>query len=33
MTVIGYTMMCEQTGPTELVRDVQMAEAARLASR
>ena len=28
MTVIGYTMMCEQTGPKELVRDVQLAEAA-----
>lgn len=28
MTVVGYTMMCEQTGPKELVRDVQMAEAA-----
>lgn len=23
---MGYTMMCEQTGPKELVRDVQMAE-------
>lgn len=28
MTVIGYTMMCEQTGPKELVRDVQLAEEA-----
>jgi G6PDH family F420-dependent oxidoreductase len=28
MTTIGYTMMCEQTGPKELVRDVQMAESA-----
>jgi G6PDH family F420-dependent oxidoreductase len=28
VTVIGYTMMCEQTGPRELVRDVQMAERA-----
>ena len=28
MTVIGYTMMCEQAGPKELVRDVQAAEAA-----
>src|SRR5579862_4770174 len=26
MTAIGYTMMCEQTGPKELVRDVQAAE-------
>lgn len=26
MTVIGYTMMCEQAGPKELVRDVQLAE-------
>ena len=26
VTVIGYTMMCEQTGPKELVRDVQLAE-------
>ena len=26
MTKIGYTMMCEQAGPKELVRDVQMAE-------
>jgi hypothetical protein len=22
MTLIGYTMMCEQTGPKQLVRDV-----------
>ncbi|HET6963286.1 MAG TPA: LLM class F420-dependent oxidoreductase [Acidimicrobiales bacterium] len=28
MTRIGYTMMCEQTGPKELVRDVQDAEEA-----
>jgi G6PDH family F420-dependent oxidoreductase len=28
VTVIGYTMMCEQSGPKELVRDVQEAEAA-----
>ena len=28
MTVIGYTMMCEQAGPRELVRDVQRAEEA-----
>jgi G6PDH family F420-dependent oxidoreductase len=28
MTVIGYTMMCEQAGPKELVRHVQLAEAA-----
>ncbi len=28
MTHLGYTMMCEQTGPKELVRDVQAAEAA-----
>ena len=28
VTVIGYTMMCEQTGPKELVRDVQLAEQA-----
>ena len=26
MTRIGYTMMCEQAGPKELVRDVEMAE-------
>ncbi len=26
MTEIGYTMMCEQAGPKELVRDVQAAE-------
>jgi G6PDH family F420-dependent oxidoreductase len=26
MTRIGYTMMCEQTGPKQLVRDVQEAE-------
>ena len=28
MTVIGYTMLCEQAGPKELVRDVELAEAA-----
>jgi G6PDH family F420-dependent oxidoreductase len=28
VTVIGYTMMCEQAGPKALVRDVQAAEAA-----
>jgi G6PDH family F420-dependent oxidoreductase len=28
VTVIGYTMLCEQAGPKELVRDVQLAEAA-----
>ena len=28
MTVIGYTMMCEQAGPKQLVRDVKLAEAA-----
>src|SRR5689334_20019865 len=28
MTLIGYTMMCEQSGPKELVRDVVRAEAA-----
>lgn len=28
MTVTGYTMMCEQAGPKELVRDVQLAEEA-----
>jgi G6PDH family F420-dependent oxidoreductase len=28
MTVYGYTMMCEQAGPKELVRDVQLAEEA-----
>ncbi|HEY3941168.1 MAG TPA: TIGR03557 family F420-dependent LLM class oxidoreductase [Acidimicrobiales bacterium] len=26
MTAIGYTMMCEQAGPKELVRDVRLAE-------
>jgi G6PDH family F420-dependent oxidoreductase len=26
MTQIGYTMMCEQAGPKQLVRDVQLAE-------
>src|SRR5438067_12749415 len=28
MTLIGYTMMCEQTGPKQLVRDVTLAEEA-----
>ncbi len=28
MTTIGYTMMCEQSGPKDLVRDVQAAELA-----
>jgi G6PDH family F420-dependent oxidoreductase len=28
MTLIGYTMMCEQAGPKQLVRDVQLAEEA-----
>jgi G6PDH family F420-dependent oxidoreductase len=28
MTVMGYTLMCEQSGPKELVRDVQLAESA-----
>ncbi|HWW54322.1 MAG TPA: TIGR03557 family F420-dependent LLM class oxidoreductase, partial [Acidimicrobiales bacterium] len=28
MTTFGYTMMCEQSGPKELVRDVRRAEAA-----
>ena len=28
MTAIGYTMMCEQAGPKELVRDVRLAEEA-----
>ena len=26
MTLIGYTMMCEQAGPKQLVRDVTLAE-------
>ena len=26
MTSFGYTMMCEQSAPDQLVRDVQMAE-------
>jgi hypothetical protein len=26
MTLIGYTMMCEQTGPEQLVRDGALAE-------
>jgi len=26
MTQIGYTMMCEQAGPKQLVRDVALAE-------
>ena len=28
MTQIGYTMMCEQAGPNQLVRDVALAEQA-----
>jgi G6PDH family F420-dependent oxidoreductase len=28
MTLIGYTMMCEQAGPKQLVRDVALAEQA-----
>jgi hypothetical protein len=28
MPLIGYTMMCEQTGPKQLVRDVALAEQA-----
>ena len=28
MTLIGYTMMCEQAGPKQLVRDVALAEGA-----
>lgn len=28
MTLIGYTMMCEQAGPKQLVRDVGLAEEA-----
>src|SRR5258705_13929300 len=28
MTLIGYTMMCEQAGPKEMVRDVALAEQA-----
>jgi hypothetical protein len=28
MSLIGYTMMCEQTGPKQLVRDVALAEQA-----
>ena len=28
MTLIGYTMMCEQAGPKQLVRDVTLAELA-----
>src|ERR1700757_3210964 len=28
MTMIGYTMMCEQAGPKQLVRDVALAEEA-----
>jgi hypothetical protein len=31
MTLIGYTMMCEQTGPKQLVRDVALAEEAGVA--
>jgi hypothetical protein len=28
MTLIGYTMMCEQEGPKQLVRDVASTEVA-----
>ena len=28
MSLIGYTMMCEQAGPKQLVRDVTLAEQA-----
>jgi alkanesulfonate monooxygenase SsuD/methylene tetrahydromethanopterin reductase-like flavin-dependent oxidoreductase (luciferase family) len=28
MTLIGYTMMCEQAGPKQFVRDVALAEQA-----
>jgi alkanesulfonate monooxygenase SsuD/methylene tetrahydromethanopterin reductase-like flavin-dependent oxidoreductase (luciferase family) len=28
MTLVGYTMMCEQAGPKQLVRDVTLAEEA-----
>ena len=28
MALIGYTMMCEQAGPKQLVRDVVLAEEA-----
>jgi alkanesulfonate monooxygenase SsuD/methylene tetrahydromethanopterin reductase-like flavin-dependent oxidoreductase (luciferase family) len=28
MTLIGYTMMCEQAGPKQFVRDVALAEEA-----
>jgi alkanesulfonate monooxygenase SsuD/methylene tetrahydromethanopterin reductase-like flavin-dependent oxidoreductase (luciferase family) len=28
MTLIGYTMMCEQAGPKQLVRDAALAEEA-----
>jgi hypothetical protein len=28
VTLIGYTMMCEQAGPKQLVRDVTLAEQA-----
>jgi alkanesulfonate monooxygenase SsuD/methylene tetrahydromethanopterin reductase-like flavin-dependent oxidoreductase (luciferase family) len=28
VTLIGYTMMCEQAGPKQLVRDVAIAEEA-----
>jgi hypothetical protein len=31
MTLTGYTMMCEQTGPKQLVRDVALAEQASFA--
>jgi alkanesulfonate monooxygenase SsuD/methylene tetrahydromethanopterin reductase-like flavin-dependent oxidoreductase (luciferase family) len=33
MTLIGHTMMCEQTGPKQLVRDVALAEEAGFDSR
>ncbi len=33
MVQIGYTMMCEQTGPRELVRDVVAAERVGSTSR
>jgi hypothetical protein len=29
MTLIGYTMMCGQSGPKQLVRDVALADEAR----
>jgi hypothetical protein len=30
VTLIGYTMMCEEAGPKRLVRDVALAEEAGL---